>query len=325
MWYDHTLKFTVDTSGSETGGDGSKSDNSGSNNSGGNNSNGSNSNGNNSSNGSNTGGNNSSGSNSSNGSNSNGSSSNGSSTGGGSSSGSSTGGSSSSGSQYQSKTDGKTSQVDSSAGSLKDGEYGSDAFSFSWSGGTGTHGLNITCDKISVENGQAWAYVTFNSGKWIYLKASGSQYDPVEQGSDYTTFKIPVQLNANNKVVGCTTAMSKPYEIEYTLYFGMDISDSSKSSSGSSVSAKAAGSAKKVAAGEEAETDAGIVYKDDAAPKITGLEYMSSLKLEHSKMFKIHYYSNDMTVLEISLNDEFGKESVDLTQNNAAQTTSIRV
>ena len=39
-------------------------------------------------------------------------------------------------------------------------------------------------------------------------------------------------------------------------------------------------------------------------------------------MFKIHYYSNDMTVLEISLNDEFGKESVDLTQNNAAQTTS---
>ena len=30
---------------------------------------------------------------------------------------------------------------------------------------------------------------------------------------------------------------------------------------------------------------------------------MSSLKLEHSKMFKIHYYSNDMTVLEISLND----------------------
>lgn len=322
MWYDHTLKFTVDTSGSETGGDGSKSDNSGSNNSGGNNSNGSNSNGNNSSNGSNSGGNNSSGSNSSNGSNSNGSSSNGSSTSGGSSSGSSTGGSSSVSSQYQSKTDGKTSQVDSSAGSLKDGEYGSDAFSFSWSGGTGTHGLNITCDKISVEDGQAWAYVTFNSGKWIYLKASGSQYDPVEQGSDYTTFKIPVQLNANNKVVGCTTAMSKPYEIEYTLYFGMDISDSSKSSSGSSVSAKAAGNAKKVAAGEEAETDAGTVYKDDAAPKITGLEYMSSLKLEHSKMFKIHYYSNDMTVLEISLNDEFGKESVDLTQNNTAQATS---
>ena len=204
--------------------------------------------------------------------------------------------------------------MDSSAGSLKDGEYGSDAFSFSWSGGTGTHGLNITCDKISVENGQAWAYVTFNSGKWIYLKASGSQYDPVEQEVIIQLFKIPVQLNANNKVAGCTTAMSKPYEIEYTLYFGMDISDSSKSSSGSSVSAKAAGSAKKVAAGEEAETDAGIVYKDDAAPKITGLEYMSSLKLEHSKMFKIHYYSNDMTVLEITLNDEFAKKGGSYTE-----------
>lgn len=234
-----------------------------------------------------------------------------------------TGGSnSSSTSQYKSSTDGKTSQVDSSAGGLKDGEYGSDAFTFSWSGGTGTHGLNITCDKISVENGQAWAYVTFSSGKWIYLKANGKQYDPTEQGSDYTTFKIPVQLNANNKVVGCTTAMSKPYEIEYTLYFGMDTGSSSNSSSGSSVTAKAAGNSTKLADGEEATTDAGTVYKDDAAPKITGLEYMSSLKLEHSKMFKIHYYNNDMTVLEITLNDEFGKDSVDLTQNSTSQTSS---
>lgn len=234
-----------------------------------------------------------------------------------------TGGSSSSStSQYKSSTDGKTSQVDSSADGLKDGEYGSDAFTFSWSGGTGTHGLNITCDKISVENGQAWAYVTFSSGKWIYLKANGKQYDPTEQGSDYTTFKIPVQLNANNKVVGCTTAMSKPYEIEYTLYFGMDTGSSSNSSSGSSVTAKAAGNSTKLADGEETTTDAGTVYKDDAAPKITGLEYMSSLKLEHSKMFKIHYYNNDMTVLEITLNDEFGKDSVDLTQNSTSQTSS---
>ena len=296
MWYDHTLKFNVDTSGSGTGGDGSGGSTSGGSTSGGS---------------------------TSGGSTSGGSTSGGSTSGGSSSGGSTSGGSSSSTNKYQSKTDGKTSQVDSSAGGLKDGEYGSGDFTFSWSGGTGTHGLNITCDKISVENGQAWAYVTFNSGKWVYLKASGNQYDPVEQGSDYTTFKIPVQLNANNKVVGCTTAMSKPYEIEYTLYFGMDTGDSSSSKkSGSNVSAKAAGNATKLADGEEAETDAGTVYKDDAAPKITGLEYMSSLKLEHSKMFKIHYYNNDMTVLEISLNDEFDKESADLTQNASEQTAT---
>ena len=62
--------------------------------------------------------------------------------------------------------------------------------------------------------------------------------------------------------------MSKPYEIEYTLYFGMDIPDSSsgsKSSGGSSVTAKAAGNSTKLADGQEAETDAGTVYKDDAA------------------------------------------------------------
>ena len=49
---------------------------------------------------------------------------------------------------------------------------------------------------------------------------------------------------------------------------------------------------------------------------------MSSLKLDHSKMFKIHYYSNDMTVLEVSLNDEFSKDSVDLTQSNNTQTAT---
>ena len=88
------------------------------------------------------------------------------------------------------------------------------------------------------------------------------------------------------------------------------------------MTAKAAGNSTKLADGQEAETDAGTVYKDDAAPKITGLEYMSSLKLEHSKMFKIHYYNNDMTVLEITLNDEFGKDSVDLTQNNTDGTAT---
>ena len=86
--------------------------------------------------------------------------------------------------------------------------------------------------------------------------------------------------------------MSKPYEIEYTLYFGMDIPDSSSGSgSTSSVSAKSAAgtdSSKKVEKGEEAETDAGTVYMDENAPKITGLEYQSSLKLEHSKLFKLH-------------------------------------
>ncbi len=247
--------------------------------------------------------------------------SNGGSTGGGGTNG---GGSNTGGNNnYPSKTDGQTSQVDSSAGGLKDGEYGSGDFSFSWEGGTGTHGLNITCDKISVESGQAWAYVTFSSGKWIYLKASGNQYDPVDQGSDYTTFKIPVQLNANNKVVGCTTAMSKPYEIEYTLYFGMDIPDSSNGST--SVSAKSAadsGSATKVEKGQEAETDAGTVYMDENAPKITGLEYMSSLKLEHSKLFKLHYYSNDMTVLEITVNEKADNTDSENTDNNSSSTIS---
>lgn len=222
-------------------------------------------------------------------------------------------GSGSNGSGGNSNTNGQTSQVDSSAGGLKDGEYGSDEFSFSWSGGTGTHGLSIVCDKISIESGQAWAYVTFGSNKWVYLKASGSQYDPISQSESHSTFKIPVQLNANNKVLGCTTAMSKPYEIEYTLYFGMDIPESGSTNKGSGStggSSTVKATAAKVSKGEEASTEAGTVWMDEDAPKITGLEYMSSLKLEHSKLFKIHYYNNDMTLLEIVV-DEDAEEAAD--------------
>lgn len=64
-----------------------------------------------------------------------------------------------------------TAQVNSSTG-LKDGVYTPD--SFSWSGGTGK--VSISCSKVTVTGGQAYATLVFSSqhyqlckGQWKYI------------------------------------------------------------------------------------------------------------------------------------------------------------
>ena len=71
-------------------------------------------------------------------------------------------------SKYESDLSGSTSTVDSSTG-LPDGVYTPD--SFSWSGGTGR--VKISCNKITVKNGQAYATIVFSSNSYAYVKANG--------------------------------------------------------------------------------------------------------------------------------------------------------
>ena len=67
--------------------------------------------------------------------------------------------------------DGGTAAVDNST-SLADGVYTPDSFSFS--GGTGR--VTITCRQVTVQNGQAYATITFSSSNYGYVKAAGGIY-----------------------------------------------------------------------------------------------------------------------------------------------------
>ena len=250
-----------------------------------------------------------------------------SSTGGGStgSGGSSGSGSGSGSSGYAANTDGSTGAVDSST-ALADGTYSPD--SFSWSGGTGK--LSISCSQITISGGKAYATLVFSSGKIVYVKADGSQLGPVSQTDSTSTYEVPVALNANNTILACTTAMSQPHEVEYTVYVGLEAakkaaatkgstgtgSGSSAKGSGASASGGSAGSAGgNGKAGESAEGEETFIDEngltlraEETYPSIPGATYVGTLVTEYAKKYRLHFYEDGIRLIEITLSDD--EESV---------------
>ena len=98
------------------------------------------------------------------------------------------------------------------AEALEDGAY--DIASFSFSGGSGR--VTLSCEDLRVEAGQATARILFSSPRYGYVKVGGTKYEGEYTGTT-SAFVIPVNLNADTPILGMTTAMSQPHEIEYTL------------------------------------------------------------------------------------------------------------
>lgn len=72
---------------------------------------------------------------------------------------------------------------------------------------------------VSVHDGKMSAVLIWNSKNYDYMIVDGIRYDN-EDPEGYSTFTIPVEtLDAPLKVIGDTVAMSKPHEIEYTIYW----------------------------------------------------------------------------------------------------------
>ena len=155
-----------------------------------------------------------------------------------------------------------------SSTSLKDGTYTPDKFS--WSGGSGR--TSISCSKVTVKNGKAYAIISFSSDSYAYVKASGSKYYGSVVGGR-STFEIPVNLNTNNRIVGMTTAMSADHEIEYTIYVYI---------AGAKDSANTAEST-------QAEQEAQII----------GLDYVSADAIEYGKLFKVYRYEGGCTAIDV--------------------------
>lgn len=191
-------------------------------------------------------------------------------------------------SKYEADLNGGTARVNS-ATTLADGVYTPDKFS--WSGGTGK--VSISCTKITVTGGQAYATIVFSSGSYGYVKANGNTYYPTATGST-STFVIPVELNKNNTIIGMTTKMSTAHEISYSIFIYL------------SAAAKADGTT------VSGETNLSADTLDEKAPEIMGLSYQSETKVEHAKYFKIYHYDQGITLLEIDQGkDEDTKEDTD--------------
>lgn len=187
-------------------------------------------------------------------------------------------------SKYESDTSGSTSHVDSGT-TMKDGVYTPDRFT--WSGGTGK--VQITCNKVTIQNGQAYATLVFSSDHYQYVKANGNKYYTTKGGGSATAV-IPVALNQNNKIIGMTDKMSVAHEIEYTIFIYLAAANGGTSANG---------------------TDASTSNNqklDEQAPEIIGLEYQSETKLDYAEYFKIYHYDQGIVLLEIDMTKDTARD-----------------
>ena len=187
-------------------------------------------------------------------------------------------------SKYESDTSGSTFHVNSGT-TLKDGVYTPDRFT--WSGGTGK--VQITCNKVTIQNGQAYATLVFSSDHYQYVKANGNKYYTTKGGGSATAV-IPVALNQNNKIIGMTDKMSVAHEIEYTIFIYLAAANGGTSANGTDVSTS---SNQKL---------------DEKAPEIIGLEYQSETKLDYAEYFKIYHYDQGIVLLEIDMTKDTARD-----------------
>lgn len=182
-------------------------------------------------------------------------------------------------SKYKDDSGKSTSAVNNST-SLKDGVYTPDRFN--WSGGSGRLSY-IRCNKITVRGGKAFATIEFGSSKYDSLKASGHVYS--KGGGGNSTFTIPVKLNANNTIIGRTTAMSQPHWVKYRIFIYKKGAGAGKSNSNS-----------------EAGDDGHVTTTkklSSKAPDLMGLEFKEEVKVENAEYFKIYKYEQGITLIEV--------------------------
>ena len=96
---------------------------------------------------------------------------------------------------------------------LEDGEYEAD---LTLEGGTGRASVD-TPAKLVVKDGEATLTVIWSSPYYDYMLVNDEKYLPVNEEGN-STFEIPVtKLNEPFTVIGDSTAMSEPHEIEYKI------------------------------------------------------------------------------------------------------------
>ena len=96
---------------------------------------------------------------------------------------------------------------------LENGEY---QVELVLEGGTGKATVESPAP-LKVENGAATLTLTWSSPNYDYMIVDGVEYKPVNTEGN-SLFEIPVKvLNEPFDIIGDTTAMSEPHEIEYKL------------------------------------------------------------------------------------------------------------
>lgn len=200
----------------------------------------------------------------------------------------------------------------------------------SMTGGSGRASISSPTG-FYVKDGQATADIHWSSASYDYMKLDGVRYDAFTDAAGHSAMTIPVSaLDTSIPVLADTTAMSKPYEIEYQLSFDgsalLPMADASMAEAhalptdevnramqsattqvaDAETSGSAGGSGNRTTAGEhriaveddgQAENgQSGTVGESSvqwsAAPEIDGLRFISSEKNDVAEYFRLSVYED---------------------------------
>ena len=200
----------------------------------------------------------------------------------------------------------------------------------SMTGGSGRASISSPTG-FYVKEGQATADIHWSSASYDYMKLDGVRYEAFTDTAGHSAMTIPVSaLNTAIPVLADTTAMSKPYEIEYQLSFDgsalLPMADASMAEAhplpsdevnrtmqsattqvaDAETSDSAGGSENRTTAGEnrvavegdgQAENgQSGTVGESSvhwsAAPEIDGLRFVSSEKNDVAEYFRLSVYED---------------------------------
>ena len=194
----------------------------------------------------------------------------------------------------------------------------------SMTGGSGRASISSPTG-FYVKEGQATADIHWSSASYDYMKLDGVRYDAFTDAAGHSAMTIPVSaLNTAIPVLADTTAMSKPYEIEYQLSFDgsalLPMADASMAEAhplpsdevnrtmqsattqvtDAETSGSAGGSGNRTTALAETSTKtagaSGTVGESSvhwsAAPEIDGLRFVSSEKNDVAEYFRLSVYED---------------------------------
>ena len=149
-------------------------------------------------------------------------------------------------------------------------EYGTYSCEVELAGGSGKATVESPAEVVTSESGNTVKLV-WASSNYDYMIVDDIRYDNEAEANANSVFTIPfAEFDKPFNVIGDTTAMSTPHEIEYqiTVY--------------------APGHSLEAGTVEKSETEA-----SSDSYKLTGLTLVDSLKLDYAKGFSVDYYEDD--------------------------------
>ena len=166
----------------------------------------------------------------------------------------------------------------------------------SMTGGSGRASISSPTG-FYVKDGQATADIHWSSASYDYMKLDGVRYEAFTDAAGHSAMTIPVSaLDTAIPVLADTTAMSKPYEIEYQLTF--DGSALLPMADASMAEAHALPTDELQRAMQSATTQVADAGSSDssvqwsAAPEIDGLTFISSEQNDVAEYFRLSNYED---------------------------------